>query len=99
MAPTAVISLLESIRRRFFWGFKDNEKKMVWVKWEKIMSSSKNGGLGVESIKAKNMGMIGKWKWRFLNESGALWRRVIVELYSVNGGFDQSTRHIGNSGT
>ncbi|GJW79771.1 RNA-directed DNA polymerase, eukaryota, reverse transcriptase zinc-binding domain protein [Tanacetum coccineum] len=65
----------------------------------KIMSSTKNGGLGVESIKAKNIGLMGKWKWRFLNESGALWRRVIVELHGVNGGFDQTTRQGRNSGT
>ncbi|GJT44118.1 hypothetical protein Tco_0952833 [Tanacetum coccineum] len=57
-APTSVIFLLESIRRRFFWGFKDNEKKMVWVSWQKIMSSTKNGGLGVESIKDKNIGLM-----------------------------------------
>ncbi|GKD44690.1 phospholipase-like protein [Tanacetum coccineum] len=42
---------------------------------------------------------MGKWKWRFLNESGALWRRVIVELHGVNGGFDQTTRQGRNSGT
>ncbi|GJV63669.1 putative RNA-directed DNA polymerase [Tanacetum coccineum] len=64
----------------------------------KIMSSTKNGGLGVECIKAKNMGLMGKWKWRFLNESGALWRRVIVELHGVNGGFDQTTHQGHNSG-
>nr|GEV06200.1 putative reverse transcriptase domain-containing protein [Tanacetum cinerariifolium] len=54
---------------------------------------------GVESIKVKNIGLIGKWKWHFLNESGALWRRVIVELHGVNGGFDQTTRQVRNSGT
>ncbi|PWA61600.1 RNA-directed DNA polymerase, eukaryota [Artemisia annua] len=43
--------------------------------------------------------MVGKWKWRFLNESGALWRRVIVEIHGVNGGFDQTTGHVRNSGT
>ncbi|GJT06102.1 hypothetical protein Tco_0840564 [Tanacetum coccineum] len=77
----------------------DDEKKMVWVSWQKIMSSTKNGGLGVESIKAKNMGLMGKWKWRFLNESDALWKRVIVEFHGVNGGFDQTTSYMRNSGT
>ncbi|GJU81535.1 reverse transcriptase domain, reverse transcriptase zinc-binding domain protein [Tanacetum coccineum] len=72
-APTSVNFTLESIRRRFFWGFKDNEKKMVWVSWQKIMSSTKNGG--------------------------ALWRRVIVELHGVNGGFDQTTHQGRNFGT
>ncbi|GJW92172.1 hypothetical protein Tco_0169725 [Tanacetum coccineum] len=52
---------------------------------------------GVESSKAKNMRLMGKWKWRFLNEIVALWRRVIVELHSVNGGFDQTTLQVRNS--
>ncbi|GJW79772.1 zinc finger, CCHC-type containing protein [Tanacetum coccineum] len=34
-----------------------------------------------------------------LIKSGALWRRVIVELHGVNGGFDQTTRQGRNSGT
>ncbi|GKB93065.1 hypothetical protein Tco_0979202, partial [Tanacetum coccineum] len=29
--PALVISELEAIRRRFFWGFKEEEKKMVRV--------------------------------------------------------------------
>ncbi|GJS50418.1 hypothetical protein Tco_0623780 [Tanacetum coccineum] len=35
----------------------------------------------------------------FPDESGALWRRVIIELQGVNGGFDQTTRQGRNSGT
>ncbi|GJU10288.1 putative RNA-directed DNA polymerase, eukaryota, reverse transcriptase zinc-binding domain protein [Tanacetum coccineum] len=51
----------------------------------------------VESIKAKNMRLLGKWKWHFLNESDALRRRVIVEFHGVNGGFDQTTGYMRNS--
>ncbi|GJX75163.1 RNA-directed DNA polymerase, eukaryota, reverse transcriptase zinc-binding domain protein [Tanacetum coccineum] len=45
VAPEAVISQLESIRRHFFWGMKDDENKMVWIRWQKILSSKKDGGL------------------------------------------------------
>nr|GEV35802.1 RNA-directed DNA polymerase, eukaryota, reverse transcriptase zinc-binding domain protein [Tanacetum cinerariifolium] len=44
-APKAVISKLESIRRRFFWGMKGDENKMVWIRWQKILSYKKDGGL------------------------------------------------------
>ena len=52
-APKSVISHLKSIRRRFFWGFKENEKKMVWVNWKKVLSEKKGWSLGVGSLKAK----------------------------------------------
>ncbi|PWA73977.1 reverse transcriptase domain, Reverse transcriptase zinc-binding domain protein [Artemisia annua] len=34
------------------------------------------------------MGLLGKWKWRFINEQGALWRKVIAEIHGSSGGFD-----------
>ncbi|GKB97818.1 hypothetical protein Tco_0983955 [Tanacetum coccineum] len=44
--------------------------------------------LGVGGIHAKNLGLLGKWKWRFLTEKDALWRRVINDFYGSDGGFD-----------
>ncbi|GKE30365.1 hypothetical protein Tco_1445749, partial [Tanacetum coccineum] len=45
------------------------------------------GGLGVGSLLAKNISLLGKWKWRFLIEKEALWRTVIKEFYEECGGF------------
>ncbi|GJY72569.1 RNA-directed DNA polymerase, eukaryota, reverse transcriptase zinc-binding domain protein [Tanacetum coccineum] len=59
-APLKVIKKLESIRCRFFWGFKDGDK--------------------------------GKWKWSFLIEGDALWRKVIKSFYGEDGGFNDSLR-------
>ncbi|GJT38285.1 hypothetical protein Tco_0938150 [Tanacetum coccineum] len=42
--------------------------------------------LGVGSILAKNLGLLGKWKWCFLTEKDALWRAVIQEFYGDDGG-------------
>ncbi|GKB49880.1 hypothetical protein Tco_0900633 [Tanacetum coccineum] len=42
--------------------------------------------LGVGSIHAKNLGLLGKWKWCFLTEKDALWRAVIQEFYGDDGG-------------
>ncbi|GJW67775.1 RNA-directed DNA polymerase, eukaryota, reverse transcriptase zinc-binding domain protein [Tanacetum coccineum] len=64
-----------------------DENKMVWIRWQKILSCKKDGGLGVGSIKAKNMGLMGKWKWRFFNETDALWRKVIIQIHGSNGAF------------
>ncbi|GKD38645.1 hypothetical protein Tco_1258852 [Tanacetum coccineum] len=52
-----------------------------------ILLKSSMGGLGVGSLFAKNIGLLGKWKWRFLIEKEALWRTVIKEFYEECGGF------------
>ncbi|PWA82201.1 hypothetical protein CTI12_AA180220 [Artemisia annua] len=43
-------------------------------------------GLGVGLLRAKNLGLIGKWLWRFRCEESALWRKVIKQIYGSDGG-------------
>ncbi|GJY96037.1 hypothetical protein Tco_0512398 [Tanacetum coccineum] len=87
-APASVIKKMESIRMRFFWEVNANERKIIWIRWEQIMLDIKNGGLGIGSIKEKNMSLLGKWKSRFLSEPHALWNKCIKTINGYNGGFD-----------
>ncbi|GKA29034.1 putative RNA-directed DNA polymerase, partial [Tanacetum coccineum] len=66
-APIKIIKTLESIRSRFFWGFKEATR-------------------GIGSIAAKNLGLLEKWKWRFLSEDDALWLDEIGRVVSVGDG-------------
>ncbi|GJS39764.1 bromodomain, NET domain protein [Tanacetum coccineum] len=45
-SPVKIIDMLESLRCRFFWGFKEGQSSMYWVKWNSILLDSKSGGLG-----------------------------------------------------
>ncbi|GKE84092.1 hypothetical protein Tco_1557834 [Tanacetum coccineum] len=42
---------------------------------------------GVGSLLAKNLGLLGKWKWHFLVEKNARWCTVIKDFYGIDGGF------------
>ncbi|GJV80887.1 putative RNA-directed DNA polymerase [Tanacetum coccineum] len=74
--PNLYLLAIDS-RSRFFWGFKESQRGISWVKWSSILYDLKKGGLGVGSLLAKNIGLLGKWKWRFLKENNALWHTVI----------------------
>lgn len=89
---------MESIRCRFFWGFKESQRGICWVKWNTILLDHGLGGLGVGSIFPKNLGILEKWKWRFLTEKEALWRMVIKDFYGEDGGLSSSTTPQGSSG-
>ncbi|XP_071739695.1 uncharacterized protein [Rutidosis leptorrhynchoides] len=39
------------------------------------------GGLDIVSLNAKNVTLICKWWWRFLNENDALWIKIVKNIY------------------
>lgn len=66
--PSTVTSKLEAFWRQFFWGSRlvegNRKDKMHLLKWDNIFSPKEMGGLGVMSIKHKNLSMLAKWWWR-----------------------------------
>ncbi|GJU26052.1 putative RNA-directed DNA polymerase, eukaryota, reverse transcriptase zinc-binding domain protein [Tanacetum coccineum] len=52
----------------------------------------------VGSLFVKNLSLINKWKWRFLTEENALWRKVIKAFDGVDGGFNLHPSSIGGRG-
>ncbi|KAJ9549873.1 hypothetical protein OSB04_022416 [Centaurea solstitialis] len=80
-APKGVIKILESIRRRFFWGMKEDKQGIYWVAWKKILDCKDDGGLNIQSLKIKNLALLAKWHWRLINKEEALWKDVIAEFY------------------
>ncbi|GKB93464.1 hypothetical protein Tco_0979601 [Tanacetum coccineum] len=41
---------------------------MAWVKWDTILASLDQGGLGVGSLKAFNLDLLQKWRWRLITK-------------------------------
>lgn len=51
-----------------------------------IKKPVKYGGLGVRSsLVEMNQALQGKWLWRFMVEDKALWRRIIMAKFGVEG--------------
>ncbi|GJV52623.1 RNA-directed DNA polymerase, eukaryota [Tanacetum coccineum] len=79
--PKVVLNYLEGMRRNFFNGIQDGERKIAWVKWSKVLAPKKHGGLGVSSFYALNRALLVKWMWRFLSKDNSLWVRVISTIH------------------
>ncbi|GJV50850.1 RNA-directed DNA polymerase, eukaryota, reverse transcriptase zinc-binding domain protein, partial [Tanacetum coccineum] len=47
-------------------------------------------GLNIGSLRAINLALLGKWWWRFRNEGGSLWVRVIKSIHGVKGALGDS---------
>nr|GEY02781.1 peptide transporter 1 [Tanacetum cinerariifolium] len=77
----SVLNLMESLRRNFFNGIQDGDRKIAWVKWSKVLASKKYGGLRVSSFYALNRALLFKWVWRYLSHDNSLWSRVISAMH------------------
>ncbi|GJY58660.1 RNA-directed DNA polymerase, eukaryota, reverse transcriptase zinc-binding domain protein [Tanacetum coccineum] len=89
-APESVLQDLERIRSNFFWGGNQDGKKMAWVKWPIILNSFDKGGLNIGSLKAFNLALLQKWRWRMFSSPNDLWVKVIKAFHGHEGGFDNN---------
>nr|GEW33945.1 zinc finger, CCHC-type [Tanacetum cinerariifolium] len=74
------MALNDHLAANMFHGVKDS-KKLAWVKWSNILAFLDKGGLGVSSLKAFNMSLLLKWRWRLFHNSNALWVYVVKTIH------------------
>nr|GEY52872.1 nucleotide-binding alpha-beta plait domain-containing protein [Tanacetum cinerariifolium] len=95
--PSKVLQILESIRVRFFNRHEIGSKKVLWVKWNNVLTDKKHGGLGVSSLYALNRGLMIKWLWKFFVHKDSIWTKVIKAIHGVNGNVNSSWGKAGRS--
>ncbi|GJU30969.1 hypothetical protein Tco_1174558 [Tanacetum coccineum] len=70
-----------------------NGKKLIWVKWSKVLASKEKGGLGVSSFYALNKALLFKWVWRFRTQRSSLWAWVIKGIHGEDGKLGKNVKH------
>nr|KAJ0209170.1 hypothetical protein LSAT_V11C400176000 [Lactuca sativa] len=90
-APMKVIKTVEQIHMKFFWGGSMETRKMAWIAWDKILAAKDRGGLGIGSLKAQNIALLGKWWWRLKNFPDSNWAVVIKSIHGPDGGLSRPT--------
>ncbi|KAG5575905.1 hypothetical protein H5410_056039 [Solanum commersonii] len=63
------------------WQENKEKKSFHLVKWEEIMTSKKNGGLGIKNLKFQSKTLRMEWLWKYPNRNQMLWRKVIGAKY------------------
>jgi hypothetical protein len=79
--PVKVWKSIKRIQREFLWGGRGGRRKINWVKWELVCQPKRSGGLGVRDIRAVNISLLAKWRWRLLTKENSLWQQVIIGKY------------------
>lgn len=78
--PAKITFRVERFQRDFLWeeGLK---KKDHLVGWKLVCPLKKEGGLGIDRIKERNMVLMDKWLWRFSTKRDSLWHSTISQKY------------------
>ena len=82
--PIHLCDKLDKINRDFLWGSTNEKRKMHMVGWGKIIKPQEEGGLGIQSTRAKNLALLAKLNWPLYHEKEALWARVLLNKYCSN---------------
>lgn len=66
---------------RFWWGQREDERKIHWIKWSRMTDIKSEGGLGFRDLQDFNMALLGKQLWRIHTRPDLLMSRIIKAKY------------------
>jgi hypothetical protein len=66
---------------QFWWGHRDNGKKIAWMSWGKMGCSKDVGGLGYRDLECFNLALLAKQGWRLFQNPDSLVAKIFKEKY------------------
>jgi hypothetical protein len=85
LLPKELSRELNSMMQRFWWGHKDNERKIHWMSWSKMGLSKTQGGMGFRDLVAFNKALLAKQCWRLIQFPDSLAGSVLKAKYYRKG--------------
>ncbi|XP_023892636.1 uncharacterized protein LOC112004627 [Quercus suber] len=82
--PKGLISKIETLIRKFWWGYRGEQKKIHWISWGKLCQPKKEGGMGFKELIKFNDSLLAKQIWRLGNNEGCLFHRVFKAKFFPN---------------
>ena len=88
--PDSFCEDLTSLIQNFWWGQRQEEKKMAWLGWKKLCAPKASGGMGFKSLKEFNLAMLAKQGWQLQQRQNSLAHHVLKSKYFPHCDFSQA---------
>ena len=79
--PKGLIKEIETMIRKFWWGYSGDCRKVHWVKWECLCQAKEAGGMGFKEIEKFNKALLAKRVWWMLKNPESLCHRVFKAIF------------------
>ena len=67
-----LINEIETLIRKFWWGYRGEQRKIHWVAWDKMCKPKGEGGMGFRELGKFNDLLLAKKIWRLANNEESL---------------------------
>lgn len=81
LLPSSLCDRMDSLIRRFWWGFGDQQRGLYLRAWDLLCTPKLAGGLGLRSMKDINMAFVTKLGWNVCTQPSKTWVQLIRSKY------------------
>uniref|UniRef100_A0A5B7C6K9 Reverse transcriptase zinc-binding domain-containing protein n=1 Tax=Davidia involucrata TaxID=16924 RepID=A0A5B7C6K9_DAVIN len=79
--PVTICDAINKMICNFWWGQKGSERKLHWIRWEKLCKNKRESGAGLRDMEAFNLALLAKQAWRLLQVPNSLFLKVYKAKY------------------
>jgi hypothetical protein len=80
--PRTLCRAINAMMSQFWWGHKENGKKIAWMNWGKMGRSKDIRGLGYCDLECFNLALLAKQGWRLSQNPNSLVVQTFKEKYN-----------------
>ena len=83
--PITLCNDIEQLIRKFWWGHREDQRKIHWTKWSSLCLPKDLGGMGFKELQKFNYVTLAKQVWRLLEKKTSLFHRFFKEIFFPSG--------------
>jgi hypothetical protein len=84
LLPKNLCNEINSLMQRFWWGRKEKEKGIAWMKWGHMGIAKRHRGMRFRDFNSFNMALLAKQGWRMLRTPNNLIAQIMKGKYFPN---------------